>query len=850
MDMKNVLLCLSVMLWGGISQVYSEDVISVFRTFKTPVRVPVLNDTVDVKNKKIDEAAILMKTQVPVLFDRECADTICADTSGFVSFPIPEKTGMLYLLNFNIRSDRFLQGKLKFTTPSRIEVYVNGEKKSEKTAIQDKRDDSGVCETALRMEPEVTYEITVKLLSRPEDKSASALKTAFVKEKKDSSAQVVWGPSIQKRYLLPNTVFGNRVTNVSISPSGKYLLTFYRDYHSLDRSESYIILSETETGDTIARFDTGKSGLAWMPRSEKLYYTVTAAVGRNIRTINPATMEDCLLAESIPDGSFSWSPDETALFYFPNEEIPSDAGPLKRINHPDDRVPGSKNRWFISRYDLLTRVNERLTSGTQSTSLMDVSRDGKWVLFSSSKRLITQRPFRLGSLYCMNLETWVVDTLIKEEPFLGDAHFSPDGTQIVLTASPEAFNKIGKNCGKEPIANDYDKQAFIMNRSTKEITPITRDFAPSVNFLQWNSQDECIYFSTADEDCRHIYRYHPHKKSFELLPLNGDVITRFSLASEGLQASYIGISASSSTQSYLYDVKKKRSELLSSPMKETLDEIALGEVEEWSFQTADGTRIKGFKCLPPDFDSNKKYPLIVYYYGGTTPTERSMENTYAAQLFASRNYVVYVINPSGTIGFGQEFSARHVNAWGKRTADEIIEGTRRFCEAHPFVDSTRIGCLGASYGGFMTQYLQTKTKLFAAAVSHAGISNVTSYWGEGYWGYSYNSVAAAESQPWNNPDLYTRQGSLFNADKITTPLLLLHGTVDTNVPIGESIQLYNALKLLGRTVEFIQVEGENHYIADYPKRLLWQNSIMAWFARWLQGDDSWWNDLYPERVNK
>ena len=91
----------------------------------------------------------------------------------------------------------------------------------------------------------------------------------------------------------------------------------------------------------------------------------------------------------------------------------------------------------------------------------------------------------------------------------------------------------------------------------------------------------------------------------------------------------------------------------------------------------------------PDFDPNKKYPLIVYYYGGTTPTTRGIGNPYCAQLFASRDYVVYVIQPSGTIGFGQEFSARHVNAWGKRTADDIIEGTKQFCKEHSFVDAKK-----------------------------------------------------------------------------------------------------------------------------------------------------------------
>ena len=108
-------------------------------------------------------------------------------------------------------------------------------------------------------------------------------------------------------------------------------------------------------------------------------------------------------------------------------------------------------------------------------------------------------------------------------------------------------------------------------------------------------------------------------------------------------------------------------------------------------------------------------------------------------------------------------------------------------------------------------------------------------------------MAAAESYPWSNPELFTKHGALFNADKIKTPLLLLHGTVDTNVPIGESIQLYNALKILGKPVEFITVDGENHFISDYEKRVLWHNSIMAWFARWLQDSSEWWNDLYPER---
>ena len=271
--------------------------------------------------------------------------------------------------------------------------------------------------------------------------------------------------------------------------------------------------------------------------------------------------------------------------------------------------------------------------------------------------------------------------------------------------------------------------------------------------------------------------------------------------------------------------------------------MAIGTCHNWQFKATRGDSIDGFYLLPPDFDASKKYPLIVYYYGGCTPTTQCLEFQYPLQVVAGQGYVVYVCNPSGTIGYGQEFAARHVNTWGKESGDDIIEGTKRFCQEHSFIDASRIGCMGASYGGFMTQYLQTQTDLFAAAISHAGISNIASYWGGGYWGYTYGECAQYGSFPWNNPDLYVKQSPLFNAEKIQPPLLLLHGTADTNGPTNESQQLYTALKILGREVSYIQVEGEDHVITNYPKRLAWQNVIFAWFAKYLKGEGDWWKQV-------
>ena len=106
-------------------------------------------------------------------------------------------------------------------------------------------------------------------------------------------------------------------------------------------------------------------------------------------------------------------------------------------------------------------------------------------------------------------------------------------------------------------------------------------------------------------------------------------------------------------------------------------------------------------------------------------------------------------------------------------------------------------------------------------------------------------MATAEAFPWNRPDVYVDQSPLFRADKVTTPILLTHGASDTNVPRGESDQFYIALKLLGAPVEYIRVLGQDHWILDHDKRVLWSESIVAWFDRWLKDQPEWWNELSP-----
>ncbi len=357
-------------------------------------------------------------------------------------------------------------------------------------------------------------------------------------------------------------------------------------------------------------------------------------------------------------------------------------------------------------------------------------------------------------------------------------------------------------------------------------------------------EDGNIYAKVTDADFVRLYRYRNGK--FSRIDCPGDMILQTTWAQHAPAMMYTASTVHYPAQVYTLDLTDDKAILWDNPCQKQFRDVEFGEMKDWDYNYKKGTLIDGRYYLPANFDSSKKYPLIVYYYGGTTPVSRTFGGRWPFNLYTANGYVVYVLQPSGAIGYGQEFSARHQNNWCKITADEIIASVKAFAKAHPFIDASRIGCMGASYGGFTTEYLTTQTDLFACAISHAGISSISSYWGEGYWGYGYSINASAHSYPWNRKDIYVDQSPLFNADKVQVPILLIHGTADVNVPTGESIQFYTALKLLGKDAELVLVKDADHAVVDYQQRILWNNTILSYFAKYLKGKPAWWEHQYKD----
>ena len=697
------------------------------------------------------------------------------------------------------------------------------------------------------------HTVVIKYLTR---KNASSDKKSIkLTVTAANGAPLSVGDAAAKRaYNIYDVICAPNYPSVSISPNGKFIVVRKTWVDRKGNNHSMSELRNSQTNRVMATFE---ENVKWMPSSNKLYFTQKASDSSiageekqdgtlQLITINPLTMEREVLASHLPEGWFQFTPDEKTLIYTLYTEGRKKDAQVYDVKEPDDRQPGWRSRSYLAKFDLASGVLQPLTFGYHNVYLSDISADSRYLLIGKSEERLTKRPTTLNSYYRLNLNDMSVETLIEKGEFLNSAQFSPDGKSILVSASPEAFNGIGKNVEEGQTPSMIDTQLYLMTLSDKKVRPLTRDFNPNVQSVEWSKVDGNIYFTAEDKDCVHLFQLNPKSGKFTLLKTPEEYIKSFSLASSAAEMAFSGQSASNADRLYKMNTKALKSQLVDDLSARELKDVELGECKAWNFVNSRGDTLCCRYYLPPHFDAAKKYPMIVNYYGGCSPTSRMFQSRYPHHVYAAMGYVVLVVNPSGATGFGQKFSARHVDTAGEGVAEDIISSTQAFCDEHAFVNRKKIGCIGASYGGFMTQYLQTKTDLFAAAISHAGISDHTSYWGEGYWGYSYSEVSMANEYPWTNKHLFVDQSPLYNADKIHTPLLFVHGTADNNVPVGESIQLYTALKLLGRPTAMVLVDGQDHHIIDYEKRLKWQNTIFAWFAKWLQDDASWWTEMYGD----
>ncbi len=768
-----------------------------------------------------------------------------SDEDGFLNIRYSGKKSnhVVYLASY-IESSGLNNVRIEVESPQMFEVYINGEKVSSNYTTGE--DGKVVKRTGSKELEAGKYIIIIKSVCLADNDADWKIK-AVLKDAGTENLMVSVGR--QEKMTIHHLLEGKKLRSLDLSPDGSLINVIYSEINEkTEKAQSWSVIKESATGKILQSFRKEKAtGYSWAPTGNKLYYTESGNRGSSVWVYDFDNKSEYKLISNIEEMSgFKWAPDGSFIIYNVRDKKKKNGkSSLLYMDRLENRTFSPESINSLYKYDIASGITERLTFGDPGVSLNDISRDGRSILFSTSRPNPTQRPFTLQNMYLLDLNRGNVTELWSDFRWSGQSQFSPDGKKIVVSGGPDLFGETGRNIGDNPIANNYDGQLYIYDISSGSVDPITRDFDPSVGSATWHPADNRIYISATDRVYRSIFSYDIKTKNFTKIPIGPDVVGRFDIASGSLKAAYTGTGNNAFPKGWLLDLTTGKSTLFENPETDNYSDVKFGSDEDWRFKMPDGKEITGYIIFPADFNPAKKYPLIVNYYGGTSPIEKSFGGRYPHEIWSANGYLIYVPQPSGAIGFGQEFSSRHQNNWGITVADEIIEGTRQFLATHPYVDEEHIGCIGASYGGFMTMLLTTRTDMFTCAISHAGISSISSYWGEGYWGYAYSSEATGDAYPWNRKDIYVDQSPLFSADKINTPLLLLHGSSDTNVPLGESLQLWVGLKILGRPVEMVQVEGENHHILTYSKRIEWHNTIMSWFDKWLKKKPDDWGKMFP-----
>jgi dipeptidyl aminopeptidase/acylaminoacyl peptidase len=264
--------------------------------------------------------------------------------------------------------------------------------------------------------------------------------------------------------------------------------------------------------------------------------------------------------------------------------------------------------------------------------------------------------------------------------------------------------------------------------------------------------------------------------------------------------------------------------------------IDLPDAEDVEWTGAEKTPMHGFLLKPKEFDASKKYPMIVLIHGG--PQGAWGDNwgyRWNPQMFSNAGYVVFMPNPRGSTGYGQKITNEVSEDWGGRAFVDIKEGVAKVV-GMPYVDKERIGAAGASYGGYMVDWLlghnDDKRFKFKAFVSHAGVYNLESMAGatEELWFVNWEF----KGMPWENSENYERWSPHKFADKFDTPTLVTAGEIDYRVPVDQDYQLFTALQLKGVPSKLIVFPDEGHWILKPQNSQFWYKNVLDWFEKYLQ----------------
>jgi dipeptidyl aminopeptidase/acylaminoacyl peptidase len=660
-------------------------------------------------------------------------------------------------------------------------------------------------------------------------------------------------PKIENGRMTPEVLWSfGRVGGTQVSPDGTkvlYSVSYYSIPENKGNSELFVMNVDGTEKKQITTTSTREAAAKWMKDGEHIAFLssetgimqlwIMKSDGNNRHQITT-------LESGITD--FMFSPDESKLLFVADvkygqrtvdkyPDLPKASGIIVNdlmYKHWDEWVQTVPHP-FIADFNGEKIDNEiDILKGEPYESPMKPfggieqlawSPDGKTIAYTCRKK--TGKEYALSTnsdIYFYNLETKKTEN--KTQGMMGydqNPTFSPDGKWLAW----ESMERDGYEADKNRL--------FILNLQSGEKIDISANFDQNSAGITWTRDSKSIYFVSCWHALTQIYRADIETNKITQITKGVHDYSSVAIANDKL----VGVKHSMSKPDEIYTINPSTGieTEISFENKEILAQLEMGKVEERWITTTDNKQMLTWVIYPPKFDPKKKYPTLLFCEGGPQSTvSQFWSYRWNFQLMAANDYIIVAPNRRGLPGFGMEWLEQISGDYGGQNMQDYLSAIDAIAK-EPFVDKDKLGCVGASYGGFSVYWLAGHhQKRFKAFLAHDGMFNLPQQYleteemwfvnwdlGGAYWD---KANATAQRSYANSPHLFV--------DKWDTPILVIHGEKDYRILASQGMAAFNAAILRGVPAEMLIFPDENHWVLQPQNGILWQRTYYEWLDKWLK----------------
>jgi dipeptidyl aminopeptidase/acylaminoacyl peptidase len=678
--------------------------------------------------------------------------------------------------------------------------------------------------------------------------------------------QVSAQPAAKKPFTFEDMMALKRIGGPVVSPDGKWVLFAAVDVVLKDNKRTSHLWVVPVAGGLARQLPTtpaGESGGRWSPDGKSYLYLSASEGGSQVWVSEfdsasgmPSGAPKKITSISTEADGAIWSPDGKNIVFvsevFPgcmddacnkysdqeraNSKVKATIFEHLLFRHWNHYSAGKRSHLFVVPAE--GGVAKDITPGDHDVPPFSlggqdayaISPDGKEVAFTSNWD-------EVGATSTNN-DIFVVPITGGEPKKLstspgGDSTplYSPDGKWLAW--------RMQKRAG-------YESDRFrlvVYDRKSGKIRNLTEAFDQWVEAMAWSPDSKYIYFTSENKGEAPIYRLDLAAgnapvsaagiRANAIQEITRGVNDEVSVTPDGKTLVFTRLSVQAPNEVYKMDLDTKKAEELSHLNDSVLERVAMQPVESFWFAGAGGTKVQGFLVKPPRFNKDEKYPVKFLIHGGPQG-QWGDEWSYRwnAELFAADGYVVIMVNPRGSTGYGQAFVDGVNKDWGGKPYIDLMNGLDYAERTYPFIDKSRECALGASYGGYMINWILGHTNRFKCLVSHDGIFNTESAYGstEELWFPEWEFG----DTPWNNREGYRKWSPHLFATQFKTPTLVVHGQLDYRLDVSEGFQLFTTLQRLKIPSKMLYFPDEGHWVLKPQNSELWYGTVNGWVDSYLK----------------